>query len=264
MRVFSVGLISLLLPQTAMAQAPATLSAMEIVEKANHAIFYQGGDQKARVDMLITDKQGRERTRQLTLLRRNFGASDTDQKYYVYFNKPSDVKKLVFMAWKNTGADDDRWLYLPALDLVKRIAASDERTSFVGSDFFYQDVSGREINEDVHRLVGEDDDFYIIESTPKNPKDVEFSSYKNWVDKTTFLPKKAEYLNDKGIVYRAYKALKIEIIDGFATVIDAQMENRNTGSTTRLHYFDINYDIGLPEDIYSERYLRKLPKAFLK
>ncbi|MBL4790499.1 MAG: outer membrane lipoprotein-sorting protein [Kordiimonadaceae bacterium] len=262
-----IALSLFLVPLFAALEAPsqaADMTAMEVVKKANHAMFYQGGDQKARVDMRIIDKQGRERIRQLTLLRRNFDDVDGQQKYYAYFSKPSDVNKMVFMAAKNIGKDDDRWLYLPALDLVKRIAASDDRTSFVGSDFFYEDVSGREINEDTHRFVGENDDVFIIESTPKIPGDVEFNHYRNWVDKETFLPLKAEYYDDKGLVYRAYEALKIEDIDGFSTVIDAVMENRVTGGKTLLHYFDISYGIGLPEKIFSERYLRKAPRKYVR
>jgi len=259
----SLFLVLILAASEASVQAADT-TATEVVTKANHAIFYQGGDQKARIDMRIIDKQGRERNRQLTLLRRNFDDADGDQKYYVYFSKPADVNKMVFMAAKNIGKDDDRWLYLPALDLVKRIAASDERTSFVGSDFFYEDVSGREIDEDTHVLVGENADVFIIESTPKIPGDVEFSRYRNWVDKTSFLPLKAEYYNEKGAVYRAYKAETIETIGGFPTVIDAVMENRITGGKTLLHYFDVSYGIGLPENIYSERYLRKAPRKYIR
>ena len=129
-KIFSLLFISLL---TGLPAAKAVgADVMDIVKKAVHASYYQGKDQKARIDMRIIDKQGRERRRNFTLLRRNLAEGYGPQKYYVYFNKPSDVKKMVFMAWKNIGRDDDRWLYLPALDLVKRIAASDERTSFVG------------------------------------------------------------------------------------------------------------------------------------
>jgi len=57
------------------------------------------------------------------ILRRDV-ADGGDQKFYVYFLEPADVRKMVYMVWKHTDRDDDRWLYLPALDLVKRIAAS--------------------------------------------------------------------------------------------------------------------------------------------
>lgn len=121
-----------------------TLSVESIVEKANHVAYYQGRDGRAQVAMQITDSQGRKRRRKFTILRRDVDPAETsagDQQFYVYFHRPADVNKMAFMVWKHLDRDDDRWLYLPALDLVKRIAASDERTSFVGSDFFYEDVS---------------------------------------------------------------------------------------------------------------------------
>ena len=138
-----------------MADAEPPASADEIVEKANHTAYYQGKDGRARVRMTITDAKGRERDRELTILRRDGEDDDRsthtgEQKYYVYFHRPSDVDGMAFLVWKHIGRDDDRWLYLPALDLVKRIAASDERTSFAGSHFYYEDVSGRGTYEDTH------------------------------------------------------------------------------------------------------------------
>jgi hypothetical protein len=127
-------------------------SVQEIVDRSNLASYYQGKDGRATVNMTITDAQSRTRERRFTILRRD----DKDggkQKFYVHFSRPSDVRNMVFMVWKNIGANDDRWLYLPALDLVKRIAASDKRTSFVGSHFFYEDVSGRNPEDDTHELT---------------------------------------------------------------------------------------------------------------
>jgi len=259
-KLFSTLAISLLLSAT-LANAAEV---MDIVKKAVHASYYQGKDEKAQIDMHIIDKQGRERTRRLTMLRRNLTEGYGAQKYYVFFSKPSDVKKMVFMAWKNIDRDDDRWLYLPALDLVKRIAASDERTSFVGSHFFYEDVSGRNIDEDVHELVEENDEYYVIKSVPKNPGAVEFSSYKNWVDKKTFLLMKAEYTNANGIVYRTYSVLKVEAIDGFPTVVGSEMIDNLTGGKTVIAFSNIKYNLGLPENIFTERYLRKPARKYLR
>jgi hypothetical protein len=55
-----------------------------------------------------------------------------DQDYVVLFSRPADVRNTVFLVKKHVASDDDRWLYLPGLDLVRRIAAGDKRTSFVG------------------------------------------------------------------------------------------------------------------------------------
>lgn len=240
------------------------MEVMDIVKKANHAILYQGIDGKAKIDMRIIDDKGRERKRQMTMLRKNLDEDDGPQKYYVFFSKPADINKMVFMAWKNIDRDDDRWLYLPALDLVKRIAASDERTSFVGSHFFYEDISGRNIDDDIHELVEETDKFYVIKSVPRIPGSVEFAYYKNWVDKTTSLPAKAEYYNEKDIVYRTYSVLKIETIEGFATVTHSQMEDNISGGKTILKFSSVKYNSGVPENIFSERYLRRAPKKYLR
>src|SRR4030067_1387473 len=99
----------------------------------------------ARVPMNLIDKDGHARTRVMTMLRR-----DTDekgnQKYFIYFHEPGDVRQMTFMVWKYADKEDDRWIFIPAVDLVRRIAADDKRSSFVGSDFTYTDVSGRGVH----------------------------------------------------------------------------------------------------------------------
>lgn len=235
------------------------LSVDEIVTKANIASYYQGDDGKAQVNMTITDKQGRERHRDFVILRKD-KKDGKKQLFYVFFKSPSDVRKTVFMVWKNPGADDDRWMYLPALDLVKRIAASDKRSSFVGSDFLYEDVSGRSINDDLHILEGEEENYYIIKNTPLKPDTVEFSYYKVWINKKTFMPEKAEYFKENEKLYRSVKALEIKEIDGFPTIIKSQVSNYETESVTTLVFSDIQYNLSLDDNIFTERFLRRPPR----
>jgi len=240
-----------------------TLNGTSVMEKVLLSFYYQGNDQSANAHMAIIDKQGRKRIREFNILRLNIDHGAGKQKYYVYFKKPSDVKKLTFMAWKNVTQDDDRWLYLPALDLVKRIAASDERTSFVGSHFYYEDVSGRSLSEDSHKLVEETDTFYKLESTPNNTESVLFSHYQTWVDKKTFLPIKINYYQND-LLYRQYQTLKTAEIQGHATIVKAQMEDKRSAGKTVIEYSAVKYDRNIPEKIFSERFLRKAPKKYLK
>ncbi len=239
------------------------LTAEEIVAKANHVSYYQGADGRAFVEMLVSDSQGRTRERSLTILRRNDDKENRGQKFYVFFDKPADVRNMVFLVWKNIDKDDDRWLYLPAMDLVKRIAASDKRTSFAGSDFFYEDVSGRPLKEDEHTLTATEEKFYIINNIPKDTKSVEFASYKVWIDKETFMPMKAEYLDAAGKKYRVMEVLETKTIQNFPTVTKSRISDLNTGSNTVMTFTDVQYDVGLPEDIFTERSLRRAPRKFL-
>lgn len=258
-------LLSVVILASFLSSSAQALSVDEIVAKANHAAYYTGIDGKANVEMEIVDAQGRKRERSFTILRKDMDdQNDTAQRFYVFFHKPSDVNKTAFMVWKHIGQDDDRWLYLPALDLVKRIAASDERTSFVGSNFFYEDVSGRTPSEDQHELLEETDSYYVLKSTPKTPDLVEFAYYKNWIHKESFIPVKTEFFNKKDESYRVYEALKVQSIQGHPTVTDSKMTDKDRGGYTQMHYTKVQYDVGLPEDIFTERYLRAAPVDYLK
>jgi outer membrane lipoprotein-sorting protein len=243
----------------------------EIVAKANRVSYYQGRNGRARVSMTIKDAQGRERTREFTILRLDLApAGDTsdaftgDQKMYVYFERPADVNKMAYLVHKHVGGDDDRWLFLPGLNLVKRIAASDKRTSFVGSDFFYEDVSGRNPDADQHELVETTDTYYVLKNTPKDPKSVEFASYKVWIHKTSFIPVKGEYYDATGTKIREMQALEVKEIQGFQTVTKSMIGDLRTGSTTTITYNKVEYNIDLAENIFTERYLRNPPRAQLR
>ncbi len=252
----TIVLLILLLPLAAIAAEP-TID--EIIDRANLAAYYAGDDGRAEVTMTITDSQGRTRTREFVILRKD-KVDGGEQYFFVYFKKPSDVRKMVFMVHKHIDRDDDRWLYLPALDLVKRIAASDKRTSFVGSHFLYEDVSGRSVNEDNHELVETTATHYVVKNTPKDPDSVEFSSYTVWIDKKTFLPMKAEYLDKNGKKYRVVEALEVQVFDGHPTVTRSRVSDLDTGGSTVAEFKSIRYDVGLKDSIFSERYLRRPPR----
>jgi len=256
-----LGVVVVLVQPAVIAQDAPAID--EIVKNTNHVAYYQGKDGRARVRMTIADAQGRTREKEFTILRKDEGEEDTEQKFYVYFHLPADERGVAFMVWKHVGKDDDRWLYLPALDVTKRIAASDERTSFVGSHFFYEDVSGRGIDEDDHELVEVTDTYYVLKNVPKKPELVEFDSYTMWIHKSSFIPVKVEFAKG-GEVYRVAEALAVKKIQDFYTVTKSKMSDRRTGGYTVIEYPSVQYDVGLEDDVFTERMLRNPPRQFLE
>jgi hypothetical protein len=219
--------------------------------------------------MTIYNTKGEVRgARELVILRRNVEET-LDQKYYAYIKGPPDVRGTVFLVWKHTKKPDDRWLYNPGLDLVNRISARDKRTSFVGTHFFYEDVSGRNIHDDEHELLEVTDDYYILKNTPKDADLVEFAYYKVYVHRDTWLPLYVRYYNEKDELYREYRALKMpEKIQGHWTITRAEMRDlRARGpevARTVADYSQIQYGVELPDDIFSERYMRQPPREYLQ
>jgi len=254
------------IPENSRASEP---SLQEIIKKSYHASLYQGDDFKAEVTFTTRDKQQRERKRVLRIIRKDSGESDTDQKYFAYFLRPANIRKMTFLVHKYTEMkkEDDRWLYLPSLDLVKRIAAGDKRTSFAGTDFLYEDISGRLIDEDEHSPAFETAEEYVIKNSPKSPDTVEFSHYLAYINKQTFLPVKIEYYKNKR-KYRVIEILKTAEINAgdtskpelFTTVIKSVVRNLETGSSTIMELDHIIYNSSIQEKIFSERYLRRPPR----
>ena len=173
---------------------------------------------------------------------------------------------MVFMVHKHTGGgkDDDRWLYMPGLDLVKRIAASDKRTSFVGSDFLYEDVSGRSLEEDTHELVEATEELFVVKNVPKKPETVEFNYYNVAIDRETYVPMKMEFYDKQGELYRTIESIKVEEIQGFPTVVRSIVSNLKTGSKTEMEFSKIKYNVGLNDSIFTERYLRRPPREAVR
>lgn len=255
--------ILLLLLTPMLAWADHLTDVNEIVARSNLAAYYQGEDGRSEVRMLIRDGQGREQMRQFTILRKDV-VDGGDQHFYVAFSRPADVRNTVFMVAKHVDQDDDRWLYLPGLDLVKRISAGDKRTSFVGSHFFYEDVSGRNPAEDNFELLATDETHYQLKAVPKDPASVEFNHYLLWIDRSNLLPTRIDYLDDRGEVYRRVEALKVEAVQGYPTVTQSRVSDLRTGGSTTMAFGFMKYNIGLSEALFSERSLRTPPREWLR
>ena len=251
----------------------ARKAGVEIMEKSQPAFYYAGADMKADIRMELITADGKKRIRVLTMLRWNDPKSK-DQKYFLYFREPADVRGMTFMVWKYPLKESDRWIYVPAIDLVRRIAARDARSSFVGSDFTYEDVSGRNIAADAHTLLREekieDRDCYVVESVPKEPAD--YVKRISWIDKTAFLPLKEEYYDVQKELARVFTADKIEDVaatesrerKSYPTATRRTMKNLKAGHRTEVTYTSILYNVGLQDNIFTERYLRNPPERWIK
>lgn len=267
-----VSALALLLATSASWAADAP-TADEIAKKAYLAFFYAGTDFKVRVNMKLIDKDGKQRARELTMLRTNLQEGG-DQKYFIYFHQPTDVKDMTFLVYKYLRKDDDRWLFIPAVRLVKRIASSDKRSSFVGSDFTYEDISGRDLEDDTYKLLREEtlnnQPVYVLESTPKDPKGANYARKISYISTESFLPLKEEYHDLKGNVVKIFTADEVQRIlprngkgPGYWTVTKRTMTDLGANHRTEVMFTRIEYDLGVPDDVFTERSLRTPPQKYL-
>ena len=98
-------------------------------------------------------------------------------------------------------ADDDKWIYLPALRNTRRVNSSEGDKSFTGTDATYDDMSTRELDDNTHKLLKKEQkngfNCYVVKSTPVNASKAQYKYRIQWIDKATYVPVYAEMYDKK-------------------------------------------------------------------
>ena len=235
-------------PVAARAQAPTAAAIMDGVENRN-----QGRDMSSKVTLEITPKQGAKRLRQFVLLRQDDNGAI---KLVTNFLAPTDVRGSALLVFDRKGAADLRWVYLPAIGQVRPLSTSDNRQSFFGSDFVYEDLTNRDPDQDDHTLVGTQKvdawDCWVIDSTPKNARGLDFAKYRSWVWKDGNLIVRQEYYDGAGKVVRRGQVRSVKQVQNIWTWHQGIMENLRTGSSSKLEISDVKYDTNIPAKHFTE------------
>ena len=251
-RLFFAVALLVTLASPAPAPALALPEGGALMERCVKVWYYGGGDAIAKLRMEIVDRGGGKRYRVMTMLRKNVGAKG-EQRYLIYFHEPGDVRRMTCMVWKHVGANDERWMFVPAANRVRRVAAP-ERSRFLGSDFTREEFSGGDASADLHRVdryeLLEGRPCWVVESVPKKP--VEYTRMTTWVDTTTSIPWKQEFRDRRGEVFRTFtadKVLEIAAPGGrrIPTIMERTLWARDRASYTRLVTEAILYDVGLSD-----------------
>lgn len=241
-----------------------------IMEKASQVAYYQGDDGRAQMLMKVYPKGSDQPIKKLFNMLRMDVEENGKQNFLTYFAAPADIKRTTFLVHKSVEEDDFRRLYMPAADKVIAIAGSRKQDPFMGSDFTYEDVSGRHFTKDNHVQVGEEKVdgglAYVMESTPKNPADDIYSKLKSWIDQETFVVKKVEFYGKDGALLRVYTSASTKTIDGYPTTLKRTMVSPAKGTRTEIlvNPKSVKYNIGLTESSFTERALKNPPLAKMK
>ncbi len=248
-------------------KVPASLSAKDIMQKVydredgNHSVM--------DMEMILIDKNGDQRVRQVKSFGRDAGPNGQDSESIMFFLSPADVKNTGFLSYDydDDNKDDDQWLYLPALKKVKRIASSDKSSSFMGTDFTYADMNERNINHYEYKLLKEDmvnnDKVWVIEATPITEKEKEETGYTKsvlFVRQDNFVVIRGLNFVEQGNKLKYMDTKKLELIDGVWVATEFTMTTKKDKETlhqTLLKLTNIKFNQPQPADTFSTRRLEK-------
>jgi hypothetical protein len=229
-----------------------------------------GRDARSTLQMRLFDRQGRKRERTLTLLAMegaSVGKRDAiGDRLLMRFTYPNDIAGTSFLVWERDGAEDERFLFLPALGRVRRIAGSERQESFVGSDFTYEDIGGRALDDYTYTLVDANATFtgadgrahpaYQLESRAKQA-DALYPRVVSLVRKDNFVVVRAEIFNRRNEREKEYRVLRLEQVSGIWTALEVVMTNELDRTRTELTTTSVNYNVGLEETDFSRRELER-------
>ena len=230
-----------------------------------------GRDSRADLRMRLFDRRDRVRERALTLTtlrgREAPGAPPSapdGDRLLIRFTFPNDIRGTSFLVWKHPKSEDERFLYLPSLGRVRRIAGSEAQESFVGSDFSYEDIGGRELEDFTYALLDENAAWtapdgtarpaYRLESKRRD-RSAEFPRVVSLVVKDSFVVVGADVFNRRDEKQKVYSVSRLQQVQGVWTVMASSMTNALDRTRTDLAIEKIEYNTGLKEDAFTRRAL---------
>ena len=178
----------------------------------------------------------------------------------IVFQKPESVAGTRFLTMENPGSADDRWIFLPALGRVRRIAASEGSGSFMGTDFSYDDISSanRGADLDAHTLLREETlngtVCHVIQSVPKDSS-YQYSKMIQWIAKDSLITMKIELYDRRGTMVKVAEMSGVKDVQGRLTVTETKMTTVAAGTSTTITMDIIKYDDPIPESVFTTAYL---------
>lgn len=232
--------------------------AMDGVQIAQKVVDRNDGqDATSKIRMLLIDKRGNKRFRNLITVVKKYGDLS---KSYMRFTSPADIDGTSFLTWENKDRDDDQFLYLPALQRVRRIVSSQKSNRFVNTDYTYEDLQSREVDQDTHTILREEKidtyDCWVLESIPKRLDDSQYGKRIIWVIKEIYLPLKIEFYDKRNRLFKIFTGKKFQKIDGIWTILDAEMNDLKKEHRTLMKTDEIQYNRNVPDEVFTKGYMK--------
>ena len=217
-----------------------------------------GKDSTALTTMTLTEPGRSPRVRQLVIYRLKRKAGEI--AVLSRFTEPADISGTGLLTLDHPIADSDQWIYLPALDRVRRISASRKGGRFVNSEYYYEDLRDRKPTRDHHRIVSRETingvAYDVLESIPIEAESSVYLKRVSWIDPATLLPLQVDFY-EKNLQEpsKRMQVKKFAKVQGYWTVLDSTVTDLASKTQTRLTIDKIIYDRRLPKQLFTTQAL---------
>jgi outer membrane lipoprotein-sorting protein len=235
--------------------AQDALTADSIVRASRERIQAQTISTRSR--MVITARDGSTSERLIDQYSKD---GPRGSRTVIVFQQPASVAGTRFLTMENPNGADDRWIFLPSLGRVRRVAATEGSSSFMGTDFTYDDISSlsRAVDLDTHTLLREEMfsgvACFVIQSVPKDAS-FQYSRMVQWITKDTFIIMKIDLYDRRNTLIKTVEMSGITNIQGRPTVTVTRMTTHAAGTFTTITNEITRYDDPIPEQVFTTEFL---------
>jgi len=231
------------------------LTGEDIIQRVND--LFNPVTNHGKYEMTIITSSGNPRTFVIESWSKGRG-----EKTLMRYLEPRRVKGQATLMLNNA---NDIWMYFPRTQRVRKLATHEKKQKMEGSDFSYEDMGSGDafINDYTpHRLEDEEmegKDCYKLELTRKPESDLSYSKLIMWVDKENFVPLVIDYYdeNDSSLLLKRLTQSDIKVIDGIPTAMKIVMHNKNDNTKTEMKMLEVEYNVELDDDMFTERRLKR-------
>ena len=181
-------------------------------------------------------------------------------KSVLRFTAPAEVKGVALLVYNHPDRASDQWMWTPAIERDRRIALQDRSTRFFGTDFSFEDLEERDVDQYDYVLQGEEAvdgaPCWKIESTPKKTKSSQYSRSIVWIRKDNYAFARVESYIKSNLVRRLNYS-KIENVSGFWTGRVMEMSDLTRGSRTRLTLDKLQYNVPMKDEDFTLQAIRR-------
>ncbi len=186
--------------------------------------------------------------------------SHGNSRVVLRFTAPAEVKGVALLVVNHPDSASDQWMWTPAIERDRRIALQDRSTRFFGTDFSFEDLEERDVNQYNYTLLGEETvagtAAWKIESVPKERKSSQYTRSIVWIRKDNYAFVRIEsYIKDMAVRRLDYSDL--QNVQGIWTAKQLEMTDLRRGSRTRLTLDKLQYNAPMKEEDFTLQALRR-------
>ena len=253
MRIFILsGFLLLSFSQISFGQE---LTGEKIIKKVNELFNPETSAGKSKMTIVTTSGSKR------TFVFQSW-SKDGGEKNLMRYLEPRRAKGQATLMLNHA---DDIWMFFPRTQRVRKLATHAKKQKMEGSDFSYEDMGSGDafIKEFTPKRLEDEkmegQECYKLELTRKTESDISYSRLIMWIIKDTFVPNVIDYYDEDDPALHKKRLIQSDfrIIDTIPTAMKAVMHNMIDNTQTEMELLEIQFNVTLNDDMFTERSLKK-------